>query len=229
MKTNHAVFLCCFLIFAAPTNSAEPEPANTIEFENRSRIALVGNSLGERFNLFGHFETQFHLQTAGKRIQFRNFCWPADEVGVRQRPSNYTKIDDPLKVYGPDLYLCFFGTNESYGETSAEALEGFKKQYQELLEQLTDAPDPARGAPRFILIGPAAFESTGHALHPDATDRNRSLVQYRDAVKTLAEDLGIPFIDVFDATRQAFDQEEGNQYTINGIHLNEAGDRLLAS
>ncbi|MEM6472918.1 MAG: GDSL-type esterase/lipase family protein, partial [Planctomycetota bacterium] len=130
---------------------------------------------------------------------------------------------------GPDLYLCFFGTNESYGETSAEALEGFKKQYQELLEQLTDASDPARGAPRFILVGPAALESTGHALHPDATDRNRSLVQYRDAVKTLAEDLGIPFIDVFDATRQAFDQEEGNQYTINGIHLNEAGDRLLAS
>ena len=66
------------------------------------RIALVGNSTAERMNLFGHFETMLQTRFAGRELVVRNFGWPADEVGLRQRPSDYTRLGDPLAAFGAD-------------------------------------------------------------------------------------------------------------------------------
>ena len=74
-------------------------PLTLIEGE---RIALFGNSTAERMNLFGHFESLLHQRFPGKHLVVRNFARPADEVGNRQRPSDYTKLDDPLTAFGAD-------------------------------------------------------------------------------------------------------------------------------
>jgi hypothetical protein len=55
--------------------------AEPYELKKNERIAAVGNSLAERMNLFGNFETLLQTRYPEKQIIFRNFGWPADEVG----------------------------------------------------------------------------------------------------------------------------------------------------
>ncbi len=72
-------------------------------------------------NLFGHFETLLHTRFPSKNLVIRNFGWPTDEVALQQRPDNYTKIDDPLEVFAPNAFVCFFGFNESYAGDSPKS------------------------------------------------------------------------------------------------------------
>ncbi len=65
-------------------------------------------------------------------------------------------------------------------------------------------------------------------LLPKAEPSNKALRSYAKAVQEVAAELKLPFVDVFAATEAAFSKTPGAQFTINGIHLNEQGDRLLA-
>ena len=99
-------FLCGVSFSISMASAASND--GPLELRKKERIAAVGNSLAERMNLWGHFEALLHTRLPEKQIIFRNFGWPADEVGNQQRPSNYTKIDDPLEVFSPANVLLFF-------------------------------------------------------------------------------------------------------------------------
>ncbi|WP_182867288.1 PVC-type heme-binding CxxCH protein [Stieleria mannarensis] len=219
-----------FLVLAAcqflATTPGAVAQSPRLQIRKGLKLAAVGNSLGERMNLYGNFETRFQLRHAGADVRFRNFCWPADEVGNRQRPGSYTTIDDPLAVFAPQAYLCFFGANESYAGTDDATVEAFIASYRDYLALLNS--NYSGGNAQFVLVSPIAFESTGHRLHPDAAARNKALKVYRDAIEKLASEQKLPFVDLFTESLAAFDAQPGNQYTINGLHLNEAGDRWVA-
>ncbi|MCS7471292.1 GDSL-type esterase/lipase family protein [Stieleria sp. ICT_E10.1] len=217
------VLAACQLV-ATPLIASAESPA--LRLREGIKLAMVGNSLGERMNLYGNFETRLQLRHAGTNIRFRNFCWPADEVGNRQRPGSYTKIDDPLAVFSPEAYLCFFGANESYAGTDDATVAAFEAAYRDFLSQMNAAY--SGGTAQFVLVSPIAFESTGHPLHPDAGERNAALKIYRDAIERLATEENLPFVDLFTESKAAFDAEPGTQYTINGLHLNEHGDRWVS-
>src|SRR5687768_1391755 len=74
-----------------------------LELKPHDRIALVGNSLAERMRLYGNFEALLHLRFPERNLVVRNFGWPSDEVGIQQRPNDYTAIDDPLAVFAPNV------------------------------------------------------------------------------------------------------------------------------
>jgi putative heme-binding domain-containing protein len=218
-------------LLALPTRPARPAlPPNRLPLEliERERIALVGNSTAERMNLFGHFETLLHERFPGKKLMVRNFARPADEVGNRQRANDYTKLDDPMAAFGADTYFLFFGFNESFAGPAG--VEKFKADYQKFLADLeTRYPrDDTKAAPRFVIVSPIAVEATGDPLLPDAEAQNTNVALYRDAARDVAAARGLAFVDIFDATRQAFAAEPGRQLTINGCHVNEAGDRAVA-
>ena len=59
-------------------------------------------------NLFGHFESLLHARFPNHELVVRNFARPCDAVDNRQRPNNYTELDDPLQVYGADLNATIF-------------------------------------------------------------------------------------------------------------------------
>ena len=191
------------------------------------KVAAVGGSTGELMNLYGHFETRLHLRHADKHIRFRNFCWPADEVGIRQRPGSYTTIDDPLAIFAPEAYLCFFGTNESYAGTDDETVNAFLASYRDYMAE-TNA-NYSQGKAQFVLVSPIAFESSGNPHHPNADQRNQALKVYRDAIERLAAEENLPFVDLFTNTLAEFQAEPGLQFTVNGLHVNEQGDRLVAT
>ncbi|HEX4413361.1 MAG TPA: cytochrome C, partial [Lacipirellulaceae bacterium] len=98
---------------AAPTAKL-PASALPLKFIEHEHIALVGNSLAERMNLYGNFETLLHTRLPKLELVVRNFARPCDAVDDRQRPNDYTALDDPLKIFAPDTFLCFFGFNEAF-------------------------------------------------------------------------------------------------------------------
>ncbi len=222
--------LACFAVLsiAGLCFSARALAAETISINDGQRIAMVGNSTAERMNLFGHLETMMQLRFHDKRPAIRNFGWPADEVGNQQRPGNYTLIDDPLKVFGPDMFFCFFGFNESFSGTSSEAIEKFLADYRAYIDRQTKDFTLDGREPRFVLMTPIAFESTGNRLQPDGKAENKRLAAYADAVRRLAQEDGHVVVDLYEVTARAFSRDPGAQYTINGVHLNERGDELIS-
>jgi hypothetical protein len=158
----------------------------------------------------------------------RNFARPADAVEIRQRPSSYTLLDDPLQAFGPDTLLCFYGFNESF--VGPEGINDFRAAYEQYLDETTKQyPRDEEGKPpRLVLVSPIAWEATGDLLGPDPAERNRNLKAYTDVVAEVARDRGLAFVDLFAPTATLFAEQPGMQYTINGCHLNEAGDREVA-
>lgn len=211
-----------------PKRPELPPSTLPLQFVNNERVALVGNSTAERMNLFGHFEAMLHARFPDKEIVFRNFARPADEVANRQRPNDYAKLDDPLAAFGPDTFLCFFGYNESFAGPAG--VEKFKADYEHFLDEYAAKyPRDEGGAkPRFVLVSPIAFEPTGDPLLPDGKEHNAHLKLYADAVKAVAAKRKLAFVDLFTPTRELFAREPGMQFTINGAHVNEAGDREVA-
>ena len=193
-----------------------------------TRVAIVGNGTGQRLSLFGHFETMLHLRTRDTPVHVRNFSWPADSVAVRQRPGNYTEIDDPFEVYSPQSLICFFGMNESYDGNTPEAVAKFRSEYENYLDAMSDKFSTDDREVSFVLVTPIAFEVSGNPLQPDGVDQNRHLAAYAEVVRQLGAERGIQVIDVYDATRILFDSDPGLQYTVDGMHLNESGDEALA-
>ncbi|MEX1075880.1 MAG: PVC-type heme-binding CxxCH protein, partial [Pirellulales bacterium] len=214
---------------ARPARPALPPSTLPLEFLNLERIALVGNSTAERMNLFGHFETLLHERFPGKQLVVRNFARPAEEVEVRQRPSDYAKLDDPLAAFGADTYLVFFGFNESFAGPGG--VEKFKADYGKFLDELAAKypRDDTKAPPRLVLVSPIAVEPADAPL-PGAAERNAILAGYRDAVRDVAATRGLAFADIFDATQAAFTAESKPPlaFTVNGCHVNEAGDRVVA-
>ncbi|MEM7199711.1 MAG: PVC-type heme-binding CxxCH protein [Planctomycetota bacterium] len=209
-------------LFPAPVIAQSPR----VELRQGERIAFLGGSLAERMNLFGHVETFLHLRFANLELVVRNFGWPADAVDTRQRPRDYTHIADPLGVFGPQTFVCFFGGNEAFG--GAAGVESFEAAYHTFLDELQAKYRVQGAAPRVVLVSPIACEQTDNPFLPDAAERNADIARYAAAVQAVAAARRVPYADVFAPTRSLFEAEPGAQYTIDGTQLNEAGDRALA-
>ncbi len=210
-----------------PKRPELPASQLPLQFISGERVALIGNSTAERMNLFGHFETRLALRFADKKLVIRNFARPTDEVSVRQRASDYTKLDDPLFAFGADTFFCFFGYNESFN--GAQGLEKFQQDYERLLDEYSQKypRDDTGQAPRYVIVSPMAFEPPSDPLLPDGKSQNENLRLYADAAKAIAEKRKLAFIDIFSPTIKLFSEQPGLQFTINGCHTNDAGDRLL--
>ncbi len=218
-----------FLKYPERKNLPELPPAKLpLEFAEGEHVAFVGNSLAERMNLFGHFETYLHLRNPGKGLVVRNFGRPADEVGVQERPSNYDELDDPISAFSPDTVFCFFGFNEAYGGEGS--LEEFKKRYQDFLTKFAERyPRNSEGAKvRYVLVSPVAFEDANDPLAPNSEELNRSLLLFSNAIKAIAAENNLPFLDIYSATAERFAEMPGLQWTQNGCHLNDEGYRFIA-
>jgi putative heme-binding domain-containing protein len=214
-------------ILKPATRPARPALAPSklpLQFIKGERIAFVGNSLAEHFNKYGFFEALLHSRFPKEELAVRNFARPADEVGVRQRSAGYTALDDPLRAFGPDTFICFFGYNESFAGPAGVAK--FKADYEKFLDEYEKnySRDDTNAAPRFVLVSPAAFEPTGEQFLPDGVKENTNLKLYADAVADVAKRGNLAFIDLFEPTLAEFARKPGLQFTTNGAHTNEAGD-----
>ncbi len=213
---------------AVASDAKLPPSALPLKFIEHEHIALVGNSLAERMNLYGNFEALLQTRLPKLELVVRNFARPCDAVDDRQRPNDYTALDDPLKIFAPDTFLCFFGFNEAFaGKNGAQH---FREAYNNYLDSMAKQYTRLDGSsPRFVLVSPVAWEPTGNPLWPNADDRDEQLAAYTKIIAEVAKARGLAYVDLFTPTKAAFAKDAGMQYTINGCHLNEAGDRFIAA
>jgi glucose/arabinose dehydrogenase len=224
-RHRFALILSALLCGISVGNARADEPQ--LKLQPHDRIALVGNSLAERMRLFGNFEALLHLRYPDYELDVRNFGWPADEVGRQQRPNDYTALDDPLAVFAPNVLVCFFGYNESYA--GAEGLPKFKADLAAYVKHNREQFAKDGKPPRIALVSPIAYEPTGKPLMPDGTRENENLKLYTQAMREFAAAEKLPFIDLWTATRKLQDGAgSAAKLTINGVHLNEKGDQVVA-
>jgi len=198
----------------------------TLELRPHDRIALVGNSLAERMRLYGHLEMRLHRRYPTHELVIRNFGWPCDEVGQQQRPDDYTKLDDPLAVFGPNVLMCFFGFNESFAGPAG--LPQFKANLADYVKRQQEAFAKDGKPPRIVLVSPIAIEATGNRLMSDGGTENENLKLYSAAMGEFAQAEGLPFVDLYTPTVEMFGAKQQAEFTINGVHINEQGDALVA-
>lgn len=209
-----------------PAMLAEEAPVavTKLELHPQDRIALTGNSLAEGMNRHGHFESLLHTRFPKLELKVRNFGWPGDEAALQQRPDNYTVIDDPFAVFNANVLLCFFGANESFaGPAGVDKFVRDLVSYVRMTRRRLGQPEA-----RFALVSPTAFENAGDPFLPDGAEHNANLRLYTEAVREAAGLLHVPFVDLFTSTLREFAAEPGLQFTTDGMHLKERGDRFAA-
>src|SRR5205085_8018734 len=114
--------------------AAAIETALPLDLKPGERIALVGNTLFERAQLYGQVEALLHQRFPKHELVVRNLAWSADEVGLAPRPANFADLEQHLTHEKIDVVLAAFGFNESFAGDAG--LESFRGKLREFLAGL---------------------------------------------------------------------------------------------
>jgi lysophospholipase L1-like esterase len=206
-----------FLSFAlsAFVLAAPPEPPKPFEFKDGDRIVWLGNTLVEREQRYGYWETALIAANADKKITVRNLGWSGDTVfgdaraGFDNAAKGFERMVSLTLELKPTVIFIAYGTNESF-----EGKDGLPK-FEKGLEKLLDALKPA-GA-RVVLFTPVPFEKS--ASLPDPDERNKQLAAYTDVIRKVAKTRNAYFADL----RETLSGTRLVPLTDNGMHLSQSG------
>ena len=205
---------------------AAAEPVATtlpLDIAKGTRVALVGNLLLDNERRFGHLESLIQQRHLGREITVRNLSWPADEIDLQPRPDNFGDLDQHLRYFEADLIVAAFGANEAFA--GPQGLPAFDERLDRFLSHLKSHAYNGKGAPRIVLLSPAADENVAEV---DAADRNNAnLALYSEAMRAAAGRHKVGYADVFVPTREAFAAGD-SRMTVDGHSLNAAGHAVFA-
>jgi glucose/arabinose dehydrogenase/lysophospholipase L1-like esterase len=188
-------------------------------------VVLIGNTLAERMQYFGGFETHLHARFPELELVVRNLGWSADEVALRPRSQAFADHGHTLADHKADVILAFFGFNESFG--GEKGLPKFEADLDKFIAETLATKYNGTSQPQLALISPIAHENIRRRGYPDGTASNKNIALYTAAMKKVAARRGVVFVDLFAPTQNMMAQAQ-QPLTINGIHLNEHGDGLVA-
>jgi lysophospholipase L1-like esterase len=209
---------------APPAGDARATERVALALRQGDRVVLLGNTLAERQQHFNHFETLLMTRFPDLRLVVRNLGWSGDTLTLQPRPLNFGDAAYHLSQQRADVVIAFFGLNESFeGE---DGLSRFESDLDAYLRTHLAATYNGRTPPRMALVSPIAHEHLPRLAQVDAEGRNRELTRYTAAMQRAADRHGVAFVDLFTPTQDLMAQ--GARLTINGIHVNEAGDRVIA-
>jgi glucose/arabinose dehydrogenase/lysophospholipase L1-like esterase len=196
-----------------------------LELHKGDRIILIGNTLAERMQYYGHFETLLHARFPALELVVHNLGFSADELTLRPRQAKFDDHGHTLNDEKPDVLLAFFGFNESFAGPAG--LDKFKHDLENFIKASTTTKYNGENPPKLVLVSPIAHEDLKDPHITDGKKNNENIKLYADAMAALAAKHGVMFVDLFTPTRRLY--EAGNHpLTINGIHLSDEGYRQLA-
>lgn len=199
--------------------------ADGLELRKGDHVCLVGNALGERMQFMNAWEALLYRRYPQLELVVRNLCFPGDEPFKRDRSLNFGNPDDHLRHGKADVILFFFGMNEAFAGPRGES--AYAAALTRLIEETKTKDYGGNGPPRIALISPIAHEDLGDPNLTDGKAHNAELERYTAVMKKVAAATGVAFVDLFTPTKALFD-ETAEHLTINGVHLNEEGDRRVA-
>src|SRR5262245_18003360 len=98
---NHRIVVLGLAAFISLVSRAAAP--SKLELKPGDHVALVGNSLPDRMQHSGYFETLVHGKFPDHQLVFRNLGFVGDEVTVRHRSENFGSPDDWLKRAQADV------------------------------------------------------------------------------------------------------------------------------
>jgi len=228
--------LVCAVLAAGPAAAQPVTPALAtavrpatparLELQAHDRVVLLGNTLADRQQYFNHFETTLLVVFPSLDLTVRNLSRSGDTMTLQPRPLNFGDAATHLTAQRADVILAFFGLNESFA--GEQGLPDFERDLEAYVASHRTARYNGRSAPRLVLVSPIAHETLARLVHVDVDARNRELARYTAAMQRVAARLDVPFADVYTPTLAAM-ATTPTPLTINGIHLNEHGDRVFAA
>lgn len=215
-------FLATALFLAAfPQLFAQPFP-----FQKGDHISIVGNTLAERMQHHGYMEAFLNSRLPGHDLAFRNLGFSGDELTLRLRSQGFGSPEDWLNHTKADVVFAFFGYNESFADS--QGVEKFEKDLGDFLKGLASHKFNGKTAPRVVLFSPIAHEDLKDPNLPNGAANNTRLELYTKSMARVAKVSNTFFVDLFHPTRDLYSISE-KPLTINGIHLNEFGDKLVGN
>ena len=181
---------------------------------------FYGNSMVERMQEEGTLEALLQAAETGKQLQFRSFAYTGDEVGFRIRPELF---GDHLayiagRLPAERVVMCF-GMNEAFA--GSLGTDSFVKALETYLSVIQDRHPEAE----LVLVSPTAVEDING--FPNATRRNEVVELYCEQINIVATKNKIAYVDLFHPSKRLYG-ESNAPLTINGLHLNAAGNQVLA-
>ncbi|HAW26767.1 MAG TPA: hypothetical protein DCY03_01415 [Planctomycetaceae bacterium] len=217
MNQRLTVCLLLFIFFSAPFASAAP-PA--LELKSGDRIIFLGNTMIERAQKFGSWESVFLRSFPQAKLSFRNLGWSGDTVwaesrGIFDPPAvGYQRMIKQINELKPNYILLGYGGNEAFAGKAG--LSAFQNQLQKLISDLKPT-----GA-KLIFISPHRYENEGAPL-PDPKSHNQDLKLYADILQQTAEQGDHYFVDFYSQLIPEPKGDPGLEWTTNGIHLTKGG------
>jgi putative heme-binding domain-containing protein len=196
-----------------------------LEIKKNDHICFVGNTLADRMQHDGWLETLLQSRFPAAHLVIRNLGFSGDELTLRLRSAGFGSPDEHLTRNKTDVIFSFFGYNEAYA--GAPGLEGFEKDLQEFIDHARRQRYNGKTPPRLVLFSPIAHENLRDRNLPDGSANNKNLELYTAAMRGVAQRMHVPFVDLFHETQKLY-RESPRPLTINGVHLNEHGNRLVA-
>ncbi len=163
---------------------------------------------------YGYLEALLTRRYPGKNIRFRNLGWEGDRVFRQDRPMNFGGLIENVKEQGATVLFISFGALESLQPDTS--LADFIQAYGLLLDGLSEV------TPRMVLLSPMRFGSN-EPLHADLSKQNQNLGLYVAAIRDLAQERGLFFVDLFKLTNRKESSGEGAVLTVNGMHPSAYG------
>jgi len=203
----HGMLAAGLCLWGADTSLLNVQPGDT--------ITIVGGASAERMQHFPYFEAILRGTLPKHDLHIRNLAWSGDEVALQPRPYKFAGMDAHIDRVGTDVILGCFGLNESFA--GEDGLWAFRANLDQWLNDHADH--------RLVLVSPTAHESLDGRF-PSGEAHNFDIARYVEVMRAASLRRGIPFVDLFRPTRRAMQGDD--DLTINGIHLNDAGHRIVA-
>lgn len=199
------------VLMVNPSGAVEPFRWNATE-----QVVLVGNTLIEREQRDGYWETLLVGGHPDKDLIVRNLGWSGDTVWGHAR-SGFDSVQEGTKRLREHL-VAAKPTVVILGYGSVEAFEGEAglPRFEQGLKSLLDVLEPTKT--RVIMLSPVRQENLGQPL-PDPSEQNRRLKLYRDAMSRIASERKLHFVDLYSLPPETPDAP----LTDNGIHLTPYG------
>jgi lysophospholipase L1-like esterase len=212
------------VIFAivSPLTFAADKPFTMPENPN---IAFVGNTLVERDQEHGYFETRLIEAFPDKNIIFRNLGWSGDTVRGEARArfgqpiDGFNHLASHIADMKPNVIFVNYGLNEAFAGPAG--LDAFNDNLKKMLDMLS------KGGAELVIFGIMQQENLG-APQPDPAKENENIKLYNTALAKAASERGLRFIDLYEVPAQFASANAGKHFTANEIHPMPQGFRFLA-
>ncbi len=209
---KHFLVLTCFAV-ATCACAAEP-----FELRDGDRVVLLGNTLIEREQQYGYWETMLTSGFPNCDVTFRNLGWSGDTVwgearaGFGTPADGFRQLREHVLALKPTVIFVGYGGNEAFG--GAAQLPRFEQGLNALLDVLEQTQA------RIVLLSPMKHEERGFPFWSHV-QRNRDVLVYTEALFRTCRLRRHRFVNLFEFPSENPTTQPA--LTDNGMHLTAFG------